>query len=281
MNPIKFELDISKPPAKAKVIEIRQSEIRATTLEVTIIDNGEPVELSPYDVYFECRHIDGKCLQDGDEERLSTEGNVVTYTVHKDVGAREGLIETAYFSLVVAQTDGTRDVYATTNSFYVNVLPNACGKDAGIIEAYSTEIEQMLKYCYDTFKANEQERQETFDANEANRQATFDQNEAQRQADFDANEAARQQTFDTNEADREADFAESIEASDAATARANAAAETVEQAVAGELDPLFRAWIESQKDVEGGLTSYDTFLNVTAILADDVTDEDFLLEVMN
>ena len=260
MNRIRLVLDLSKRPAEFDVLQIRQCEIRAATIEAEIYDNGEPVDLSRYDVYFECMHITGEHLQDGDPERMSVEGNVATYSVKKDVSARPGMIELAYFSLVIAQPDGTREVYATTNTFLVNVLPNAGGRKAGIIKAYSSEIEQMLKYCYDTFHENEADRQQTFEDNEAARQLTFEENEAARQAVFDGNEEKR---------------LEAIAEANAAADNANAAAQAVAEAIDGDLDPLFQVWLEKiGVDVPGGVLSYDLYMEGTFM-----SDDEFLAEV--
>ena len=78
---------------------------------------------------------------------------------------------------------------------------------------------------------------------------------------FDANETARQSTFDSNEAKRQA-------ASEAATKRANDAADKVQSAIDGTLDPLFKAWVDAQKDVEGGLVSHDGLLGGLYYMAD-------------
>lgn len=217
--------DLSKEPHEHDVVNIRQGEVNAVVIEAEILDGETEVDLSPYDVYFECRHADGKMHQDNDS--LTVSGNVITYTVHEKVGAVPGRIKTAYFSLVIATENGTRELYATTENFEVRVLPNACQEDAGIAEAYSSEIEQMLQYCYDTFTENE---------------------------------ADRQQTFETNEAGRYEVFQEHIEEAEAATDRANEAADMVHSAVEGELAPMFDSYLDTKKDVEGGFPAWETYL---------------------
>ena len=159
----------------------------------------------------------------------STSGNVAAYTVVKAVGDEAGTIECAYFALKTTNEGGTTEVYATTQAFLIRVLPNAQQEGAGIAKAYSSEIEAMLAKC-----------KQTFDANEASRQSTFE-----------ANEAARQT------------------ASEAATKRANDAADKVQTAIDGTLDPLFKAWVDAQKDVAGGLVSYDLFVERLTFLSDD------------
>lgn len=215
MQPIRIRLDLNKEPQQFDVIHVRQGELNAVTIEAEVYDNGAEVDLSQYVVRFECKHVDGKMHEDN--EQLEAIGNLITYKVHELVGAVEGMIETAYFSLNVENEDGSKDLYATTQTFYLDVLPNACQEGAGITQAYSSQIEQMLRYCYDTFTENE---------------------------------ADRQQTFDTNEAARQAE-------SERAVARADHAASVVEDALAGDLTPAFSDWLDSQKDVEGGVVSYE------------------------
>lgn len=224
MEPIRIMLDLNKEPQQFDVIHIRQGELNAVTIEAEIYDNGAEVDLSQYIVRFECRHIDGKMHEDRDQ--LTISGNVVSYVVHENVGAVEGTIETAYFSLNVESEDGSKGFYATTQTFYIDVLPNACNDGAGITKAYSSQIKEMLRYCYDTFTENE---------------------------------ANRQQTFDDNEVGRYEAFQKHIEEAEAATDRANAAGEMVEQAVMGVYDEMFSFWLSNKF----------------------IPDEDFLLEVSN
>lgn len=229
MQPVRLQLDLDKEPQERYVLSIRQGEVNATALEVEVTDHGESVDLSPYDVYFECAHPSGALHS---EKVGSTSGNVASYTVAKAVGDEAGTIECAYFALKTTSEDGATEVYATTQAFLIRVLPNAQTEGAGIAKAYSSEIEEMLTHC----------------------RQTFDSNEAARQSTFDANEAARQT------------------ASEAATKRANDAADKVYSAIDGALDPLFKAWVDAQKDVAGGLVSYDLFVERLTFLS----DEDFV-----
>ena len=107
--------------------------------------------------------------------------------------------------------------------------------------------------------AAEAERGTRYAQAEARRDKTFSDTQAQRQAAFEQAETARQQTFNTNEADRGRRSNEAVQAANKATERANDAAEQVEQALNGNLDPMFRDWIDAQKDVAGGLVSYDRY----------------------
>lgn len=229
MQPVRLQLDLDKEPQERYVLSIRQGEVNATQLAVEVTDHGDDVDLSAYDVYFECAHPNGALHS---EKVGSTSGNVATYTVAKAVGDEAGTIECAYFALKTTNDGGATEVYATTQAFLIRVLPNAQTEGAGIAKAYSSEIEAMLAYCRQT---------------------------------FDANETARQSTFDSNEKARQ-------EKSEAATKRANDAADKVYSAIDGTLDPLFKAWIDAQKDVAGGLVSYDLFVDRLTFLS----DEDFV-----
>ena len=225
MQPVRLQLDLDKEPQERYVLSIRQGEVNATQLEVEVTDHGEDVDLNAYSVFFECAHPNGALHS---EKVGSTSGNVASYTVAKAVGDEAGTIECAYMALKTTNDDGTTEVYATTQAFIVRVLPNAQTEGAGIAKAYSSEIEEMLAYC----------------------RQTFDKDEAQRQSTFDSNEDARQA------------------ASEAATKRANDAADKVQSAIDGTLDPLFKAWIDAQKDVEGGLVSHDGLLGGLYYMAD-------------
>lgn len=229
MQPVHVQLDLDKEPGERYVLSIRQGEVNATEVAIEVTDHGEDVDLSAYDVYFECAHPSGALHS---ETVGSTSGNVASYTVAKAVGDEAGTIECAYIALKTTNEDGTTEVYATTQAFIIRVLPNAQTEGAGIAKAYSSEIEAMLAYC----------------------RQTFDADEAQRQSAFDSNEDARQT------------------ASEAAAKRANDAADKVADALKGNLDPMFKAWIDSQKDVAGGLVSYDHFIERLTFLS----DEDFL-----
>ena len=110
-----------------------------------------------------------------------------------------------------------------------------------------------------TFSDTQAQRQAAFEQAEARRDKTFSDTQAQRQAAFEQAETARQNTFNTNEADRGKRSNEAVQAANQAAERANKAAESVEQAVDGNLDPLFQGWIDGQKDVAGGLVSYDKY----------------------
>lgn len=311
---------MSKEPGATATVRIRQGEIGATVVKAVVNDNGEPVDLSDYDVYFTCRHPTGEIHEDN--LNLSVLGNVATYTVDERVGAVPGLIKVAYFALKARalsyewerSTDGGEtwasapepgsrsprlhyryipsfagwmwrckvtaingttatsnavgfdesgvpgqigdppgtdaaatatapppkgargdfvcgtsmdgsdelEVYATTQAFEIEVLPCAEQEGAGVAEAYSSQIEAMLLKCAEEFIEAEKDRDQLVD-------------EALQRTDA------------------------AIASTDAAAARALAAEKLVKDALSGNLDPLFRDYLDALKDAEGGFVKWETY----------------------
>lgn len=313
---------MSKGPGATATVRIRQGEIGATVIKAVVNDNGEPVDLSDYDVYFTCRHPTGEIHEDNIQ--LSVLGNVATYTVDERVGAVPGLIKVAYFALkghalsyewerstdggdtwepapepgsrsprlhyryipafagwmwrckvtafngdtatsnavgfdeagipgpfgdppdgevtataTAPPPDGARgdfvcgssmdgeapgdlEVYATTQAFEIEVLPCAEQEGAGVAEAYSSQIEAMLLKCAEEFIEAEKDRDQLVD-------------EALQRTDA------------------------AIDRTDAAAAKALAAEKLVKDALSGNLDPLFKAYLDALKDAEGGFVSWETY----------------------
>ena len=104
------------------------------------------------------------------------------------------------------------------------------------------------------------------------RDSAYETAEANRDSEYDTAEAARQQAYATAEAAREAESDAATTAANNAAAAANQAAENVQDALEGDLDPLFGDWIDAQKDVAGGLVSYDTY-EEQMVVADGTTLE--------
>ena len=159
MQPVLLDLDLSKAPQAVQKVFIRQGERNATVIKATIRDNGEPVDLSQYEMYFEMRHPRGAMLEDDVTEYS---GNVLTYTVCEQAAQETGTVEVAYFAFRGKQ--GDPPLFATTQAFAIIILPNAqCDKNA-VADAYSSEIERMLEWCHDTFLDNEEARDALVDA---------------------------------------------------------------------------------------------------------------------
>lgn len=214
MNEIYLELDLSKEPEESRAIYIRQGERNATTLHVDVYDNGEPVDLAQYRVVFEMRHPRGALLSD---EVKDAAGTSLEYVLPEAAATETGVAGVAYFALKdKAGAESTAaTLYATTQAFAVVILPNAQGDKNAVAEAYSSEIEAMLKWCREEFDRAQAEREQRVDAAVAK-----------------AEEAAK---------------------------NANDAADLVHQALEGDLDQVFGGYIDSMKDVPGGLVSFDAY----------------------
>lgn len=163
LNTIYLELDLSKEPEESRAIYIRQGERNATTLHVDIYDNGAPVDLSRYRVVFEMRHPRGALLSD---EVQGAAGASLEYVLPEAAATETGVAGVAYFALKdKAGAESTAAaLYATTQAFAVVILPNAQGDKNAVAEAYSSEIEAMLKWCRDEFAKAEVERTAKNDA---------------------------------------------------------------------------------------------------------------------
>lgn len=159
MNPVELDLDLNKAPDAKQRVFLRQGERLATVIRASVYDDGEPVDLSEYDVYFEMRHPRGAMLED---DVTQTEANVLTYTVSEMAAQEVGTCDVAYFALRPKAADSS--LYATTQAFIVIILPNAQCDGNKVAEAYSSEIERMLEWCRNTFLENEEERDAIVDA---------------------------------------------------------------------------------------------------------------------
>lgn len=148
MNEIYLELDLSKEPEESRAVYIRQGERNATTLHVDVFDNGEPVDLSAYRVVFEMRHPRGALLSD---EVKGAAGTSLDYVLPEAAATETGVAGVAYFALKdkAGAEAASAALYATTQAFAVVILPNAQGDENAVADAYSSEIEAMLKWCRD------------------------------------------------------------------------------------------------------------------------------------
>ncbi|WP_270481462.1 BppU family phage baseplate upper protein [Collinsella tanakaei] len=275
-------LDTAKPQDRIEMVTGRQGDT-ATVIRVTVLNNGDAYDFDGKylefamvrpkgDAKVEWIHLKEAVVQEG-----ST--NVWNCTLPEAATAYDGLAKLCYFVVRSKTDESFRD---STQRFMVKLDASATAEvhvgyysdqvDKLIREAIllTEQWEQQMKAQQAAYLAAEARRDESYEAAEAERgtrysqaearrDKTFSDTQAQRQAAFEQAEAARQQTFNTNEADRGRRSNEAVQAANQATERANDAAESVEQAVGGNLDPLFRDWIDAQKDVAGGLVSYDKY----------------------
>lgn len=198
VQPIKLYLDLSKEPEERQVVFMRQGEKKATVIEAHIYDHGEEADLSGVTPYFTMRHPRGALLED--KVTTPASGNVLTYEVIPQAAQEVGTCSVAYFAFMDGETVEAT-THATTQAFAIVILPNAQTDGDGIAEAYASRIEEMLKWCHDTFLKNEEERDQKVD--------------------------------------------DAVAKADDATNRANAAADSVEEALSGELGPLIGTYLNT------------------------------------
>lgn len=264
-------LDTAKPQDRIEMVTGRQGDT-ATVIRVTVLNNGDAYDFDGKylefamvrpkgDARVEWIHLKEAVVQEG-----ST--NVWNCTLPEAATAYDGLAKLCYFVVRSKTDESFRD---STQRFMVKLDASATAEvhvgyysdqvDKLIREAIllTEQWEQQMKAQQAAYLAAEARRDESYEAAEAGRNSKYATAEQERDTRFEQSENTRQQTFNTNEADRGRRSNEAVQAANQATERANDAAESVEQAVGGNLDPLFRDWIDAQKDVAGGLVSYDKY----------------------
>lgn len=264
-------LDTAKPQDRIEMVTGRQGDT-ATVIRVTVLNNGDAYDFDGKylefamvrpkgDAKVEWIHLKEAVVQEG-----ST--NVWNCTLPEAATAYDGLAKLCYFVVRSKTDESFRD---STQRFMVKLDASATAEvhvgyysdqvDKLIREAIllTEQWEQQIEAQQAAYLAAEARRDESYEAAEAERNSKYATAEQERDTRFEQSENTRQQTFNTNEADRGRRSNEAVQAANQATERANKAAESVEQAVEGNLDPLFRDWIDAQKDVAGGLVSYDKY----------------------
>lgn len=108
------------------------------TLDVTITSDGDTLDLTGYDIYFECKKSDGRIIRDAENVTLSgaTSGKV-SYKLNNEIATSSGHISIAYFAL---EKDGSR---VTTRNFSLIVMPSAFTEFIAS-KNYLTEIEIIV-----------------------------------------------------------------------------------------------------------------------------------------
>lgn len=267
MATVEMTLDVQKPQECIEKVEGRQGDT-ATVIRVEVVDGGSPydftgkyLELALIRPDGEWVHVKDGCVQEGAT-------NVWNCTLPVQATAYDGLIKLAYFVVRNTSDERFRD---STQRFLIDLDASATAE--AHLGPYSDQVDRLIREAESiidawnaqmkaqqaAYLAAEAKRDESYEAAEAERNSKYATAEQERDTRFEQSENTRQQTFNTNEADRGRRSNEAVQAANQATDRANKAAESVEQAVEGNLDPLFRDWIDAQKDVAGGLVSYDKY----------------------
>lgn len=267
MATVEMTLDVQKPQECIEKVEGRQGDT-ATVIRVEVVDGGSPydftgkyLELALIRPDGEWVHVKDGCVQEGAT-------NVWNCTLPVQATACDGLIKLAYFVVRNTSDERFRD---STQRFLIDLDASATAE--AHLGPYSDQVDRLIREAESiidawnaqmkaqqaAYLAAEAKRDESYEAAEAERNSKYATAEQERNTRFEQSENTRQNTFNTNEADRGRRSNEAVQAANQATERANDAAESVEQAVGGNLDPLFRDWIDAQKDVAGGLVSYDKY----------------------
>ena len=112
MNEQRLKLDLSKRPATAQVIHLREGDANGTSLDVEILDNGVPADLQGCGATLAVKLPDGTLYEvDG-----TLSGSTVTFEVD-ETGMTEGRTDIAYVEI----TD--TDMVCSTQAFTVIVEP--------------------------------------------------------------------------------------------------------------------------------------------------------------
>jgi hypothetical protein len=119
MNTVEIDLDVSKASGTPQVVTIGQGDHGGTTIEASVYDGGEPIDLTDMTAMFEVRLPDGRTY--ARDINCECEDNVITYTVDEEhVGAIAGITDEAYFDIL----DGQSVIYST-NRFRLRILRSA------------------------------------------------------------------------------------------------------------------------------------------------------------
>ena len=114
MNEQHIALDVSKRPATAQVVHIRQGDRNGTALAAAITDNGAPLDLTGLEAALVAKLPDG-ALYEADGE---VSGDVATFEIDEtEAAAAIGTTGLAYVEIT-----GT-DTICSTQAFTIEILP--------------------------------------------------------------------------------------------------------------------------------------------------------------
>ena len=134
MANFELTLDLNKQPELAQTVNMKRGDFGSMILDVTIVHNGEQVNLSGKTARFECLRKDGSKVI---SEEFSLSSNAFEYSIPEQVGTIEGVIKTAYFAFLDGEV--WRD---TSEVFYINVQESAI---TGISKGdYIADIDKAL-----------------------------------------------------------------------------------------------------------------------------------------
>lgn len=257
---VEIGLDVTKPQEHIEKIEGRQGDTK-TIVRAHITDDGEVYDFTDKYLEFDCIRPDGEWVRITDG--CTNQGNGIwDIELPSQATAYDGLMKLCY-CVVKSNTDPK--YRESTQRFLVDL------DDSSTAEAhlgpYSDQVDRLLLQVDSMLAAweVEQEREKTaFEAAQTERQEAYTTAEAERDTSYQTAEETRNTSYTTAEATRNTSY-ESAEAtrntsyqqaettrqtnSDEAAARANTAADLVDTAVAGQLDPLFNDYIAKNPDL--------------------------------
>lgn len=141
-------LDLNKTREKFrsnKPTYVRQGEVDSEPLNVQIVRNGEPYDLTGCKVYFEAKRSDGKLFAEG-ASITSAENGFVAHTVPAGLMLSHGATELAYFAVHTPD-----NAIITTETMDIATLPGICmftdSDYIPYIEKLLVELEGYLQRC--------------------------------------------------------------------------------------------------------------------------------------
>ena len=141
-------LDLNKTREKFrsnKPTYVRQGEVDSAPLNVQIVLDGEPFDLTGCKVYFEAKRSDGKLFAEG-ASITSAKNGLVAHTVPAGLMLAYGTTELAYFAVHTPD-----DAIITTETMDVATLPGICmfadSDYIPYIERILVELEGYLERC--------------------------------------------------------------------------------------------------------------------------------------
>ena len=291
MATIDIALDVAKPQECIEKIVGRRGDT-GTVVRATILDDGAPYDFTGRYAELALIRPDGWWvhLRDGVLQEGTT--NVWTVELPVEATAYDGLVKLAYFVVRDKEDEQFRD---STQRFlieldqsvtaeahfgpYSDQVDKLIREAESVLDAFEAQMERQEQEFQDAqtarqqaYVAAEQERDESYESAEQSRHQSYTTAEAARESEFDTAQQQRAESYQQAEAAREQESDAAVSAANTAAAAANQAAQNVQQALEGDLDPLFGDWIDAQKDVGGGLVSYDKYQQ-EMVIADGVTLE--------
>ena len=114
MNEQQLKLDLSKRPATAQVVHIRQGDMNGTVLAIEITDNGSPLDMASKGAQLVAKLPDGALyLTEGE-----VSGSTATFEIDEELAAASaGRTELAYVEISDAGT------ICSTQAFTLEILP--------------------------------------------------------------------------------------------------------------------------------------------------------------